>query len=70
MVSIIKMTYHVTHLLTRLLCRYYSGIIIDGKSLECTWIDSDGTAPGDVTGIQVHLPEFNDKGQGYNNDTN
>lgn len=44
--------------------RYYSGIVVDNHLVDCTWLDNDGTAT-DVTGIKIHFPEFNDKGNGF-----
>lgn len=48
--------------------RYYSGIVIGGKYPDCIWLDSNGD-PTPVTAFQVHFPEFNDKGNGYNSNT-
>ncbi|KAL8791791.1 MAG: hypothetical protein Q9195_005600 [Heterodermia aff. obscurata] len=45
---------------------YHSGITMDGKALECTWIDGDGD--WFTTGIQIHWPDFVDKGDGNNRD--
>ena len=39
---------------------------MDGKSLECTWIDANGDKT--TTGLQVHFPDFEDRGEGNNKD--
>ena len=31
-------------------------------------MDGNGDAPGDITGLQIHFPDFNDKGRGYDPD--
>lgn len=36
--------------------RYYSNIILDGKSLNCAWIDCNGDVP--YTAFQTHIHEF------------
>lgn len=46
--------------------RYHSGTQMDGKSLECTWIDKNGDQ--NTTGIGLHFPDFLDKGPGKNYD--
>ncbi|KAG4433515.1 hypothetical protein IFR05_010998 [Cadophora sp. M221] len=47
---------------------YASGVYIDGKNPDCIWLDFNGD-PTLVTAFQVHFPEFNDKGEGYNSNT-
>ena len=36
---------------------------MDGKSLECTWLDKNGDKA--TTGIQIHFPDFVAKGAPY-----
>ncbi|PVH73076.1 hypothetical protein DL98DRAFT_538640 [Cadophora sp. DSE1049] len=38
------------------------------QEFDCIWLDSNGD-PTPVTAFQVHFPEFNDKGEGYNSNT-
>lgn len=45
---------------TRVFSGFYSGIILNGKHLECTWLDANVDAK-DVTGFQAHFPEFKEQ---------
>ncbi|KAM0324101.1 hypothetical protein ACHAQA_008291 [Verticillium albo-atrum] len=46
---------------------YYSNIWLDGRKLNCAWVDRNGDKP--VTGIQIHFPEFKDAGDTENKGT-
>ena len=41
-------------------------MMVDGKALECTWLDGDGDKK--TTGIQVYFPDFEDSTEGPNKD--